>query len=174
MFVSLLQRYILKFTFALTLLIGIQLPHFLDLYETRLDAHYLESSSQLDHYQKLADLLFSGDLAALVKQHKNSDVALFKAETAILEALIERTSFLENQKLALQGPLYKRFTFLITQVNEPLFIETQDNYQANIVINQQAILVGLCVAVVCTLILEMLLMLLPIMASKLIGKQEKS
>jgi ABC-type oligopeptide transport system ATPase subunit len=171
---SLLQRYSLKLTFALTLLIGIQFPHFLDQYETRLDAHYLESKTQLSHYQKLADLLFAGDLGALVEKHKNSEIALFKAETFILEALIERTDFLKNQKIALQGPLYKRFIFIITQVNEPLFIETQDNYQANIVINQQAIIVGLCVAVVSTLILEMLLMLLPVWANKLIEKQKKS
>lgn len=171
---SLLQRYSLKLTFALTLLIGIQFPHFLDQYETRLDAHYLESKAQLSHYQKLADLLFDGDLGALVEKHKNSEIALFKAETVILEALIERTDFLKNQKTALQGPLYKRFIFLITQVNEPLFTETQDNYQANIVINQQAILVGLFVAVVSTLILEMLLMLLSFGVNKLMKKQKKS
>lgn len=174
MFLSLLQRYTLKLTFALTLLIGMQFPHFLDQYETRLDAHYLESTQQLKHYQKLADLLFSGDLTALVEKHRNSEIALFKAETVIIETLIERADFLESHKVALQGPFYKRFSFLITQINEPLFLETKENYQANIVINQQAILVGLSIAAICTFMLEMLLMLLPIWASKVLLKLRKS
>ncbi len=87
MLLSLLQRYSLKVTFALTLLLGLQIPHFLVLYETRLDAHYQESTLQLKQYQKLADLLFVGDLNALVNAHKSSDIALFRAETEILEEL---------------------------------------------------------------------------------------
>ncbi|GLS89156.1 hypothetical protein GCM10007916_02230 [Psychromonas marina] len=170
---SLLQRYSLKLTFALTLLIGIQFPHFLDQYETRLDAHYLESNTQLSHYQKLADLLFAGDLAALVEKHKNSEIALFKAETEIIETLIKRNTFLSNQKINLQGPLSQRFAFLITQINEPLFIETQNNYQANIVLNKQAIIVGLSVATVTTILLEILLMLLPLLFRKWITKQQQ-
>ena len=171
MFISLLQRYSLKVTFAVALLIGLQLPHFLAQYETRLDAHYLESTQQLNHYQKLADLLFAGDLNELVEKHKNSEIALFKAETEIIKSLIERAEFLQHQKKQLQGPLYKRFAFLITQINQPLFIETQDNYQANIVINQQAIIVGLSVAVVLTLLLEMLFIFLPTLIKKMTTKR---
>ena len=171
MFISLLQRYSLKITFAVTLLIGLQLPHFLAQYETRLDAHYIESTEQLSHYQKLADLLFSGDLNALVEKHKNSEIALFKAETEIIKSLIVRAEFLEKQKHQLQGPLYQKFAFLITQINQPLFIETQNNYQANIVINQQAIIVGLSIAVVLTLVLEMLFIFFPVLVRKIATKR---
>jgi len=160
-FFSLLQRYSLKLTFAFTLLIGLQLPHFLAQYETRVDAHYRESKAQLKHYQQLADLLFSGDLNALVMQHKSSEIALFKAEADILITLIERTTFLKNQKLGLQGPFHQRFYFLLKQVNQPLFIETQNSYQANVVINKQAIIIGLSLALVMTLSVELLFMLLP-------------
>ena len=171
MFICLLQRYSLKITFAATLLIGLQLPHFLAQYETRLDAHYIESTEQLSHYQKLADLLFSGDLNALVEKHKNSEIDLFKAETHIIQSLIKRAEFLEKQKQQLRAPLYQKFVFLITQINEPLFIETQKNYQANIVINQQAIIVGLCIAVVLTLLLEILFILFPVLIKKIALKQ---
>ena len=171
MFISLLQRYSLKITFAVTLLIGLQLPHFLAQYETRLDAHYIESTDQLSHYQKLADLLFAGDLNALVEKHKNSEIALFKAETEIIKSLIVRAEFLEKQKHQLQGPLYQKFAFLITQINHPLFIETQNNYQANIVINQQAIIVGLSIAVVLTLSLEMLFIFFPVLVRKIAFKR---
>ena len=166
MFWTLLQRYSLKLTFALTLLIGIQVPHFLNQYETRLDAHFLESNTQLSHYQKLADLFFDGDLSALVDKHKTSEIGLFKAETEIIETLIKRNAFLSNQKKNLQGPFYQRFAFLISQVNTPLFVETKNNYQANIVLNKEAILFGLSVAIVSTILLEIILLLLPIFFRK--------
>ena len=91
------------------MLVGLQLPHFLTLYETRLDAHYLESKAQLKQYQKLADFLFEGDLNALVEKHRNSDIALFKAETKIIESLVTRTDYLWQQKLRLQGSLVFAF-----------------------------------------------------------------
>ena len=164
--ILLLQRYSLKITFALTLLIGLQLPHFLILYETRLDAHYLESKGQLKQYQKLADFLFEGDLNALVEKHKNSDIALFKAETKIIEALVNRTEFLYQQKTSLQGTVFERFYFLAMQINQPLFMETKNNYQANIVLNKEAITVGLIIATLATLVLELLFLLLPILLKK--------
>ncbi|PKF62632.1 hypothetical protein CW745_04205 [Psychromonas sp. psych-6C06] len=172
---SLLRRYSLKLTFALTLLIGLQFPHFLGQYETRLDAHYIESKAQLNQYQKLADLFFNGDLNELVKKHKNSDIALFKAETKIIEALVNRTEFLKQQIDKLEGPIYQRYAFLISQVNAPLFIETQQNYEANIVLNQQAIIVGLTIATIMTLLLELLFILLPFTLKKIIvSRQQKS
>jgi hypothetical protein len=173
MILSLIQRYSLKLTFALTLLIGLQLPHFLGQYETRVDAHYLESKAQLKHYQQLADLLFSGDLNALVDKHKNSDIALFKAETNIITTLISRSEFLTKQKIALQGSFYQRVSFLMSQINQPLFIETKNNYQANIVLNQQAIMVGLSLAMVMTLLLEILFLLLPLIIKKIIERRQQ-
>jgi len=171
MLLSLLQRYSLKISFAVMLFIGLQLPHFLAQYETRLDAHYIESKQQLSHYQKLADLLFAGDLHALVEKHKNSEITLFKAETSIIKSLISRSEFLEKQKQQLQGPLYKKFAFLMTQMNHPLFTETQKNYQANIVINQQAIFVGVIIAVTVTLLVEMLFLFFPLLVRKIALKR---
>jgi len=166
MLFSLLQRYSLKVTFALALLLGLQVPHFLSLYETRLDAHYQESSSQLEQYQKLADLMFAGDLDALIEEHRNSKIALFRAETKILEKLILRARFLQDQKSSLQGGLIKRYSFLASQLNQPLFIETQKNYQANVVLNKEAIIVGLIIATLTTLLLELILLLSPLLLIK--------
>lgn len=163
---ALIKRYSLTLTFALTLLIGLQFPHFLAQYETRVDAHYLESKAQLMHYQQLANLFFAGDLNALLDKHKNSDIALFKAETKVIKILIKRSEFLEKQKKSLQGPFYQRFYFLIKQINQPLFIETQNNYQANITLNKQAIIIGLSIALITTFCLEMLFILLPLIIKK--------
>ncbi|WP_413699703.1 DUF2937 family protein [Psychromonas sp. KJ10-10] len=160
---ALLQRYSLKVIFALTLLIGLQVPSFSHLYETRLDAHFQESKMQLKQYQQLADRLFEGDLSAVLTHHNKSDVALFKAEASIIEALIKRTDFLSEQKTRLKQVAFKRYFFLMTQINQPLFNETKNNYQANIVLSSEAIIFGLIIATISTLSLECIFLLFPIL-----------
>ncbi|WP_022940227.1 DUF2937 family protein [Psychromonas hadalis] len=167
MLIRLLQRYSLMLIFASSLLIGLQLPSFLQQYESRLDARYLESSEQLLKYQTLADLFFEGSLNKLLDKHKQSDVALFKAEADILEALIERVDFLTAQKYSLNGNLLSRLVFLITQVNQPLFTETQLNYQANIELSKDAMFAGLLLALISTLFLELLLAMIPLLFQKI-------
>lgn len=153
---KLAQRYSLKLVFALALLLGLQLPNFLQQYETRLDAHYIEARDQLNQYQILADLYFSGDLQALIRKHKNSDVLLFSAETQVIEKLVNRFNQLQVQQQALQGSLISRLYFLLGEINSPLFRETKKNYNAEIVLTQNSIVVGLVSALLCTLFLELL------------------
>ena len=80
-----MHRYSLKLVFAVTLLLGIQIPSFLQQYEHRVDAHYQEAKRQLNQLQIIADLYFSGDLQALLTQHQNSDIALFRTEASLIE-----------------------------------------------------------------------------------------
>ncbi len=160
MLIKLLQRYSLKLLFALTLLLGLQLPSFLQQYEARLDAHYLEAKNQLNQYQDLAELYFAGNLQALITKHKNSDVLLFSAEALVIEKLLNRFNYLQAQKTSLQGPLITRFYFLLGELDSPLLIETKENYNAEIVLNQNSIIVGLVSALLSTLFLELLFLLI--------------
>jgi len=48
MLMRLMHRYSLKLVFAVTLLLGIQIPSFLQQYEHRVDAHYQEAKRQLN------------------------------------------------------------------------------------------------------------------------------
>ncbi|MCW8994681.1 MAG: DUF2937 family protein [Psychromonas sp.] len=159
MLTAFLQRYILKLVFALSLLLGLQLPNFLQQYEHRLDAHYREAKKQLQQYQDLADQYFSGDLRALITKHKNSDVLLFHKEAFLIEQFLERFDDLQNKKDALQGPLISRLYFLFGQLDTPLLLETRENYHAEMVLNQNSIIVGLIAALLSTLLCECLFML---------------
>lgn len=154
------QRYCLKLVFALGLLIGLQLPHFLQQYEHRLDAHYLEAQSQLQQYQHIADLYFLGNLNSLIAKHKQSNDLVFIKEAAIIEDVANRFALFEAKKQALKGGLVSRLLFLIGELNTPLFIETQHNYTAEIVLNKDAIIIGLTFGVVSSLLLECLFALL--------------
>ena len=160
MFAKAIKRYSLRLGFALGLLLGIQLPNFLALYEQRLDAHYIEAEANLQQYQKLADFFFGGDLNALIEKHKNSKVPLFKAEVKVIEHTVERFNLFKSEKPALQGDLLHRLFFLTTKTNSPLFKETQQNYSAKVVLNQDAISVGLIFALLLSFLLELLFLLI--------------
>ena len=159
-FIQFLQRYCLKLVFALSLLIGLQLPHFLQQYEHRLDAHYLEAQSQLQQYQHLANLYFLGDINALITKHKQSDDLVFNKEAVLIQNSVDRVELLSAKKRALSGGLVSRLFFLIGEFKQPLFIETKENYKAEIVLSRDDIAVGLAFALMSSLLLECLFMLL--------------
>lgn len=155
-----LQRYSLKLVFALSLLVGLQFPNFLQQYELRLDAHLIESEEQLQQYQKLADFFFDGSLEALIEKHKESEVALFQAETVLIKKTLARFYYLQSQQNALQGSLIDRLYFLAKQFNTPLFIETERSYNAELLLNQESIAVGLVFALLNTLLTELFFLFL--------------
>ncbi|WP_019613293.1 DUF2937 family protein [Psychromonas ossibalaenae] len=155
MLLSLVQRYSLKLVFTLALLLGIQIPNFLQQYEHRLDAHYIEAKHQLQQYQNLADLYFDGSLQALITKHKNSRENLFQDEALLIENLMERFNYLQEQKDRLLSPVSSRLYHLLAKLNSPLFIETKNNYQADIVLNKNAITVGLIFALLSTILFEL-------------------
>jgi hypothetical protein len=159
-FAKAVKRYSLRLGFALGLLLGIQLPNFLALYEQRLDAHYIEAEKNLAQYQKLADLFFDGDLNALIGKHKNSEVDLFKAEVKVIEHSVQRFNLFNAEKEALKGNLLHRLYFLTTKIDSPLFNETNKNYQAEVILNQDAISVGLIFALIISFILELFFLLI--------------
>ncbi|MCG6201909.1 DUF2937 family protein [Psychromonas antarctica] len=167
MLIKLVRRYSLNLVFALALLMGLQLPNFLHQYETRLDAHYIEAKDQLSQYQALADVYFSGDLHALISKHKSSEQRLFKAEAQIIEKLLARFNQLKAQKNALQGSLISRLYFLLGELHSPLLKETQENYNAEIALNQDSIIVGLASALLSTLLMELLFLLIAVLFKRL-------
>lgn len=160
MLVHIFKRYTLKLIFVLGLLIGIQLPNFLAQYELRLDAHYIEAKNNLAQYQKLADLFFDGDIDALIVKHRNSDVAIFKAEVVVIENTLNRFNELQQEKDDLQGNLFHKFYFLVKKLDSPLFKETNKSYKAEVVLNQAAISVGLILALIFSLLFELVFMLI--------------
>ena len=157
---AVIKRYSLQLVFTLSLLIGLQLPSFLHQYENRLQGHFTEAQSQLAKFQSLADLYFAGDLTALIQQHQNSDENVFRDEAKVIKANYQRVQTLRLQIDELQQPLWHRLLMLTQQVNSPIIKQTWQNYQANIVLNQQAIIVGITVGAIIMLILEVAISLL--------------
>tara|TARA_R110001583_G_scaffold11613_9_gene52245 strand:- start:39155 stop:39691 length:537 start_codon:yes stop_codon:yes gene_type:complete len=157
---SLIKRYSLQVVFTLSLLLGLQLPNFLQQYELRLQGHFVEAEHQLAQFQSLAEKYFSGDLQALITKHKNSDDRVFRDEAVVIENTYQRAQYLQQKINNLNKPIWYRLGLLSQQINQPIFKETWVNYQANIILNQQAIIVGVSVAVLLMLLLEIIMFLI--------------
>src|SRR5581483_6371599 len=69
---SFLYRYLLILIACVALLMGIQIPSFVDQYEKRLDAHLQEVQADLKGYQDIANRDFGGSMEALIRRHKES------------------------------------------------------------------------------------------------------
>ena len=75
-----LYRYFLIIAACGSLLLGIQIPNFVNQYEMRLDAHLSEVKNNLQGYQDIADRLYDGSITTLISKHEQSDDQTFKQE----------------------------------------------------------------------------------------------
>jgi hypothetical protein len=171
---TIIKRYILKIFFALSVLFGLQLPHFLQQYELRLQAHLAEASLQLVEYQSLADKHFAGDLQALIQEHKSSHFSLFRDEAPVIERSYLRVQYLQQKVAYSDKPLWYRLALLTKEIESPIFKETWLYYKPNIVLNQESVSVGLIVAILLMLLLEFLTYLIRVFFCLFFSKTKTS
>lgn len=157
---AVIKRYSFLIVFTLSLLLGLQAPNFLQQYEMRLQGHYAEAKLQLAQFQSLADAYFEGDLQALIQKHKSSQVALFRDEAFVIEQSYLRVQMLQQKIEGIKQPVWQRLSALSHEIADPIVQEAWAGYQANIVLNKQAIVVGLTLAVLVMLLLEFVFYLL--------------
>lgn len=157
---SIIKRYLLKIFFAFSVLLGLQFPHFLQQYELRLQGHFSEATLQLSQYQSIANVHFNGDLNALINEHRTSQFSLFRDEGLIIEDSYKRVKTLQQKMGYIGKPIWFRLKGLVQEIGKPIFRETWSTYQANIVLNQESIVVGLVFAVLFMLALEFILYLI--------------
>ena len=165
---SVIKRYSLQLVFTLSLLLGLQLPNFLQQYELRLQGHFVEAQQHLAEFQSLADKYFAGDLNALITKHKSSKDSLYREEALVIENTYSRVQFLQQKIDNLNQPIWYRLGELTQQINDPIVNETWAGYQANVLLNQQAILVGLSVAILLMLSIEFFFYLVKLSFSNLL------
>lgn len=147
-----------KLFFAGFLLLGIQLPNFLIQYQQNLDAHYHESASQLQKYQRIADLFYAGNLQALLIAHEDNPLAAIKAEAAIISDLMQRKTYLQEELSALQNKsLLVQSAHLLKHLDFDITDEVLDNYSLNVPLNSEAIIIGMVLAFVASMLVHILL-----------------
>ncbi len=98
------RSYLRLALFALGLLVGVQVPGFIDDYSKRVEAHRIESEQGLKGFRETAKRFFKGDLVALVGHYQASADPVMRSDAQSLGTLVERSAFLERESKAMQGP----------------------------------------------------------------------
>lgn len=153
--INLLKAYIRFAIFATGILIGIQVPSFVDQYAKRIDAHYQEVSFNISGFQKTANSLFGGDLEALITYYEDSNDTVFRSDSESIRLITDRYSRLENERLALgHNPLVVAVHVLFA-ADQEFFQETLDQYTYTVPLNSVAIEWGLALAIFSMLIIDL-------------------
>jgi len=155
-----LYRYFLILVACTAILLGIQIPNFVDQYEKRLDAHFIEVEHNLRGYQEIADRYYGGSIQALIKRHEESEDGATREEAEPIRRMYERYLSFRNEKRLLDTGLAGRVAFIAVRGNRELIRETYENYSFTIPLNREAVLSGTLSAAFVLIMIELLMMAL--------------
>ncbi len=155
MFVSLLKTYSRLFLFAGGLLLGIQVPNFVDQYSRRIDAHYLEVSANISGFQSTADLLFAGDMEALIAYYQESNDAVFESDAQSIRNIVDRYNRISSERAALSGSAISAAMHVILSADDEFIDETFDQYGYTVPLNLFAVEWGLATALFLTIAIDL-------------------
>jgi hypothetical protein len=150
-----LYRYLLIFAACAALLLGIQVPAFVDQYDKRLDAHLQEVQANLKGYREIAERDFGGSMEALIRRHKDSSDPVFRDEAAPIETMYLRFLHFDDQRKSLDTILPKQVLFLALHADRDLLRETYDSYGMAVPLDGTAIYSGFAAVALVVLLLEL-------------------
>jgi len=155
MILSLLKIYSRLFIFAGGLLLGIQVPNFVDQYERRIDAHYLEVSANISGFQSTADLLFSGDIQALITYYADSSDLVFESDAQSIRSIVDRYNRISSEREALSGNIFTAVVHVILFADDEFIDETFEQYGYTVPLNMLAVEWGLAIALLLTITIDL-------------------
>ncbi|MDD2159370.1 DUF2937 family protein [Pseudomonas sp. MIL19] len=165
------RSYLRLALFALGLLVGVQVPGFIDDYSKRVDAHRIEAEQGLKGFRQTAERFFKGDLVALVGHYQASADPVMRSDAQSLGTLVERSAFLEREAKAMQGAWYAQVWHLTTAADHELMKETLDAYRYQVLLAPEAIAWGIACAMLLAWLLESLALLIGMLLG--VGRSQK-
>lgn len=152
-----LRAYLRLVLFALGLLIGIQVPGFVDQYSKRVSAHYIEATKNFAGFQRTANEYFGGSIEALIAHHESSSDAVFKDEAKNVAAIFARLKKLALELDAMSHSLISRISHVAFHPDEEILNETIAAYSYTVPLNLEAVSCGLITALLLAVLVESLL-----------------
>jgi hypothetical protein len=165
------RSYLRLALFALGLLVGVQVPGFIDDYSKRVDAHRIEAERGLEGFRDTAKRFFNGDLVALVGHYQTSADPVMRSDAQSVGALVERSAFLEREANAMQGSWYGQVWHLATAADQQLLGETFAAYRYQVLLAPEAIAWGVACALLLAWLLESLALLIAMLFG--VGRSQK-
>jgi hypothetical protein len=137
------------------LLLGIQVPAYVDQYSQRVDAHFREVSANIAGFQRTADEMFEGDLRALVDYYRQSNDPVFRSDADSVQSIVDRYVRIGNEYRAMQGNVFAVATHVLFFADDEMSTETRNQYSYTVPLNGIAMQWGFAVALLVFLLLEL-------------------
>lgn len=163
---DILYRYLLIIVACVAMLIGLQIPNFVDQYEKRVDAHLREVTVNLQSFQDIANKYFGGDMHMLVELHRNSVDKPFQEEGAAIEKMVQRKLRFAADLAALNTSLPQKALHVLLHGDQEILDEAFGQYSYAVPLNQDALIFGAVVALILLLLVESLFALVRLIIRK--------
>ena len=164
---SILYRYLMIVVACVSLLLGLQIPNFVDQYQRRVDAHLREVTANLQPFQDIAARYFGGDMNKLIELHRASGEKAFQEEGAAIEKMLARKLRFEADLAALNTSLPMQALHVLFRGDKEILDEAMAQYSYAVPLNQDALVFGACVALAMLLLVELLFALVRFAGKKL-------
>ena len=164
---AILYRYLMIVVACISLLLGLQIPNFVDQYQKRVDAHLREVSVNLQPFQEIANKYFGGDMNKLIELHRASSEKPFQEEGAAIEKMVARKLRFEADLAALNASLPLKALHVLLHGDKEMRDEALAQYSYAVPLNQDALVFGACSALIILLLVELLLALARLAIKKL-------
>jgi len=152
-----LRSYLRLTLFTFGLLVGVQVPGFIEAYAQHVEARRLEAQQGLQGFQETAQRFFNGDMQALVQHYRNSDDPVFQSDAQSVEQLVSRARMLEREWQAMQRPWYARAVHVLLGAERSLREQVWNSYRFQVLLAPEAIAWGLSCALLLAWLVESLL-----------------
>ena len=149
-----IANYLRLIVFAVGLLIGIQVPSFIDQYAKRVSAHHSEVLRNFAGFQDAANQYFGGSVEALIEHHIASTDQVFKDEARSIREMYARLNALAMELAAMRGPLIGQMIHVAFRPNQEILGETWAEYTYTVPLNAEAIVTGVAIGALLAMLIE--------------------
>ena len=153
-----LMDYLRLLLFVCGVLLGVQVPAFVDQYGKALAAHTQEAKQSLAEFQRDADRFFGGDIDRLIAHYKQNPDAVFNAGGDSIEAIYQRYRLLSEALTEFNRSAYGGFDQVVLSPLPAIRDQVWQHFSHSILLDGRAIsfglLFGLLFAMLCELTLH--------------------
>ncbi|WP_299007203.1 DUF2937 family protein [uncultured Shewanella sp.] len=136
-------EYLRLILFMAGVLVGIQAPSVVDQYGKRLQSQLTESKLSLSAFQGDADRYFGGSLDKLIAYYQNNEDPVFSDAGKNVEALMQRQIALSTAWQRFSANIYSPYLQFVFDPMLDIKTQVLAQYTYSIVLNKQAIVLGL-------------------------------
>lgn len=137
-------------------LVGIQVPGFVDQYGKSLEAHLQESTLALTEFQQDANRYFGGDMKKLIVHYRRDGDPVFQEGGNNINAIYQRNTVLKKAAAGFEKGWFDAYLQTFVSPVPDIREEVWKNYTYSIKLDTSAISTGLTAGLLLTLLAEFL------------------